>query len=92
MEGDMVASNSPAPRLDAPERSPAAERMHQSRKRRRTGQRCITLEIHDHENDGLVSSGLLDPVARNDRAAISVALGKLMDRLPPERWPVPTKG
>jgi hypothetical protein len=114
MEGDMVASNSPAPRLDAsrpfgrvteipgvaytqngacydlhglllsaqpaeqpagvppaaagtvateqsvcataetPERSPAAERMHQSRKRRRTGERCITFEIRDREIDGLV--------------------------------------
>ena len=65
----------------------AAERMRKSRKLRRAGQRCIPFVVHDHEIEALVTRGLLDPVARNDCRAIGTALGKLMDRIPPERWP-----
>lgn len=68
--------------------SPAAERMRRSRKRRRDSLRCINFDVRDKEIEGLVTSGLLDPVARNDRVAISKALGKLLDRIPPERWPL----
>ena len=66
----------------------AAERMRRSRKRRSAGQRCVTVVVFDREIEALVKRGLLDPVSRNDRRAIGTALGKLMDWLPPERWPV----
>ena len=70
--------------------SPAAERMRLARKRRRDGLRVIPFEIRDDEIGGLVTSGLLEPVARNDLNAIAQALGKLLDAMPPERWPVTT--
>jgi hypothetical protein len=66
--------------------SDAAERMRRSRKRRRDGQRCVTVVVLDREIAALVTHGLLDPVARNDRHAIAAALGKLLDQLPPECW------
>jgi hypothetical protein len=62
--------------------------MRRSRKRRRDGQRCVTVVVLDREIAALVTRGLLDPDARNDRHAIGAALGKLMDRMPPEHWPV----
>jgi hypothetical protein len=62
--------------------------MRLSRKRRRAGQRCVTVVVLDREIEALVTRQLLDPVARNDRRAIGAALCKLLDRLPPERWPV----
>jgi hypothetical protein len=64
--------------------------MCRSRKLRRAGQRCIPFAIRDNEVAALVTHGLLDPAQRNDRQAIGVALGKLMDRLPPERWAIAT--
>jgi hypothetical protein len=66
----------------------AAERMRRSRKRRSAGQRCITVVVLDREIAALVTHRLLDPDVRNDRHAIGAALGKLMDRMPPERWPM----
>jgi hypothetical protein len=66
--------------------SPGAERMRAARRRRRDGLRCIPLEIRDGEIEALVKAGVLTPDARNDRAAIAAAMGKLLDRLPPERW------
>jgi hypothetical protein len=68
--------------------SPGAERMRRSRQRRRNGLRCIPFEVRYSEVDGLVTLGLLDPVTRNDEHAIGRALGKLLDTVPPERWPV----
>jgi hypothetical protein len=64
--------------------SPAAIRMRRSRKRRRAGQRCVPFVVCDHEIEALVTSGLLNSVARNDSHAIGTALGKLVDRLPPK--------
>jgi hypothetical protein len=69
--------------------SAAAIRMRHSRERRRDKLRVIPFEIRDTEIGGLVTRGLLDPVARNDRNAVATALGKLFDAVPPERWPVP---
>lgn len=68
--------------------SPAAIRMRRSRKRRRAGQRCVSFVVCDHEIEALVRNGWLDPVARNDSRAIGLALGRLMDRLQPDRWPM----
>jgi hypothetical protein len=63
-----------------------AERMRVARQRRRDGLRCIPLEIRDDEIEALVTAGLLRSDARNDFNAIAAALGKLLDRLPPECW------
>ena len=75
----------------APQISPGAERMRRSRQRRRNGLRCIPFEVRDSEIDGLVTLGLLDPVTRNDEHAVGRALGKLLDTMPPERWPVASR-
>src|ERR1700722_14616504 len=69
---------------------PAAERMRVTRQRRRDGLRIIPFEIRDDEIEGLVTHGLLDPVARNDRNAIARAVGGLLDVGPPRRWPTAT--
>src|SRR5271157_2612704 len=74
---------------DAPQPSqlsPGAERMRAARRRRRDGLRCIPLEIRDDEIEALVKAGLLASDARNDRAVIAAAMGKMLDQLPPERW------
>lgn len=81
---DMAA---PTAKLARP-LSPAAERMRRTRERRRAGQRCVPVVVFDREVEALVKIGLLDEVARNDTHAIGNALGKLMDRLRPEHWPV----
>jgi len=71
------------------QRSEAAERMRLTRQRRRAGMRVIPFVIRDEEITVLVARGLLDPIARNDRSAVARALGKLLDTVPPERWPLP---
>jgi hypothetical protein len=78
----------PTPKLARPP-SLAAIRMRRSRKRRRDKLRVVPFEIRTDEIDGLVTHGLLDPVARNNRDEIANALGRLFDRVPPNRWPVP---
>jgi hypothetical protein len=69
--------------------SPAAIRMRRSRKRRHDKLMVVPFEIRTDEINGLVTRGLLDPVARNDRNEIANALGRLFDVVPPQRWPVP---
>jgi hypothetical protein len=68
--------------------TPAAERMRRARQRRRDGMRVIPFEVRDDEIGGLVACGLLEPVACNDPNAIARAPGRLLDAVPPERWPV----
>jgi hypothetical protein len=68
--------------------SPAAERMRRARRRRRDGMRVIPFEIRDDEIEGLVACRLLAQVSRNNRNSIALALGALLDALPPQRWPV----
>ena len=66
--------------------------MRLSRLRRRGGTRVIPFEVRDSEIDGLVTHGLLKTADRNNCEAIARVLGKLMDRMPPERWtPSPDK-
>ena len=64
-----------------------AERMRNSRRRRREGIRVVLVDLRATEIEGLISHGLLDPAMRNDRDAIGGALGKLLDRIPPGKWP-----
>ena len=64
-----------------------AERMRRWRARQKRGQRIAPVVIRDREVEGLVGVGLLDPTKQRSRAAIGNAVGKLLDRLPPEQWP-----
>jgi hypothetical protein len=64
-----------------------AQRMRASRQRKRQGIRVVLVDLRATEIEGLISHGLLDPAMRNDREAIGGALGKLLDRIPPGKWP-----
>ncbi len=63
------------------ERSPSAERMARLRKRRRQGLRAIRIDVRHTEIDAMVARGLLSPEKRDDGAAISNALGRLLDQV-----------
>jgi hypothetical protein len=54
--------------------SPAARRMRNHRKRRRSGLRCFTVQVFEKEIDTLVHRGFLDVDARNDPRAVRKAL------------------
>jgi hypothetical protein len=55
-------------------RSGPAERMRLHRQRRRRGLRCLTIELHEKEIDGLIRRGLLQQETRNNSNAILEAL------------------
>jgi len=55
-------------------RSPAAERMHLHRERKKNGMRCVMIELRNEEIDALIRKQLLKPEMRNDREAIAEAL------------------
>jgi len=52
----------------------AAQRMRDSRKRRRNGLHCISVLLHETEIDGLVAKGHLRAEQRGNRKAIKDAL------------------
>ena len=52
----------------------AAERMRQSRKRRRNGLHCLQVLLHETEIDGLVAKGHLRSEQRGNRKAVKDAL------------------
>jgi hypothetical protein len=56
--------------------SSAAERMANTRLRRRYGFRCLTIEIHKNEIAALVSSGFLDQAKSGDKYALAGALAE----------------
>jgi hypothetical protein len=59
-----------------------AERMRQSRQRRREGFiGVICVEVRQREVAALVARGLLAAADRGDRGAIAEALGRLLDSL-----------
>jgi hypothetical protein len=68
------------------QRSSAAERMRLTRDRRRKGIRLIRFEVRDAEVENLIKLNVLDANARNDREAIAIALGILLDRIPVAWW------
>jgi hypothetical protein len=68
------------------QRSPAAERMHLSRERRRKGLRCVPLEVRNAEIENLIKLDILDPARRNNPHAIAGALGRLLDQIPFSWW------
>ena len=61
-------------------RSPAAERMRLYRERRRSGLRCLLIELRETEIDALIRRGLLKSEMRNDTAEIIDALYAYLDR------------
>jgi hypothetical protein len=61
-------------------RSPAAERMRTHRERRKSGMRCLTIELRETEIDALIRKGFLKADTRNDTDAIKDALYDLLDR------------
>ena len=64
----------------SPSRSPAAERMRLYRERRRSGLRCLTIELRETEIDALIRRGLLKSETRNVDAEIIRALYAHLDR------------
>jgi hypothetical protein len=61
-------------------RSAAAERMHRHRQRRKTGLRCVTVELRATEIDALISKGLLASGTRNDPQSVLQALYAHLDK------------
>jgi hypothetical protein len=68
-------------------RGSGADRVRQSRARRKRLERVVPFEIRDSEVAGLVSQGYLEPARQNDPRAIGDALGRLFDQFPPSQWP-----
>jgi ketopantoate reductase len=64
----------------APARSPAAERMRLYRERRRSGLRCLLIELRETEIDALIRRGLLKSEMRNVDTEIIDALYAHLDR------------
>lgn len=60
--------------------SPGARRMRLYRVRKERGLRCITIELFEHEIDGLSRSGYLAAGQRSDRRAVRDAIHALLAR------------
>ena len=60
--------------------SSAAQRMRLHRQRRKTGLRCVTVELRATEIEALIRKGLLKDVTRNDRQAVLDAIYAHLDR------------
>jgi hypothetical protein len=60
--------------------SGVAERMRRHRQRRRSGLRCLSIELRETEIDTLIRKGLLRKETRNDPKAIRKALYDHFDR------------
>jgi hypothetical protein len=60
----------------------SAERMRRHRFLRKVGLRSIPVQLHDHEIEELVSTGLLQASERQNPTAIAIALGLYLDRHP----------
>jgi hypothetical protein len=60
--------------------SPAAERMRQHRERKKSGMRCVMLELRETEIDALIRKGFLKSDARNDKTQITDAIYAYFDQ------------
>jgi hypothetical protein len=60
-------------------RSPAAERMRFHRERKKSGMRCVMIELRETEINALIRKGFLEPDARNNRSAIVDAIYAYFD-------------
>ena len=88
MPGAPVAGNqvqaaptpsAPPAARSKPSASKAAERMRESRQRKRKGMKCFTIELRDTEISELVQRGLLDGGKRADSKAILEAIYRHLD-------------
>ena len=61
-------------------RTPAAERMRLYRERRRSGLRCLIIELRETEIDALIRKGLLKSEMRNVDTEIIDAIYAHLDR------------
>jgi hypothetical protein len=80
-----VARNGNAQRVAC---SPSADRVRLSRARHKRHERVVPIEVRDSEIAALVNHGFLAPDRTNDLRAIGDAFGRLLDQMPPERWPM----
>ena len=60
-------------------RTRAAARMQRSRKRRREGISCYTIQLRDNEIEALVDLGLLSPVECANRRSVIKAIHAFVD-------------
>jgi hypothetical protein len=60
----------------------SAARMRRHRALRKAGLPSIPVQLHEHEIDELVSSGLLQARERQDPTDVAIALGLYLDRHP----------
>jgi hypothetical protein len=65
-----------------------AERMRRWRRRRAKGLHVIPIQIFNHEIANLVTRGFLAASDRDDRQAISHAMGKMLNALRLDHWPM----
>ncbi len=72
MPDQAAVENSPPP-------TASALRMRLHRDRRRSGLRCLTLQVRDREIDALVRRGLLTAEKRNVVREITMAFYKFLD-------------
>jgi hypothetical protein len=66
----------------------AAERMRRCRRRKAKGLRVIPVQIFDREITNLVTRGFLAASERDDRRAVAHAMGKMLNALTSDRWPM----
>jgi hypothetical protein len=67
--------------IEAPKAlSPSAERMRRHRERRRSGFRCVTVQLREREIAELVRRGLLKPEDRSQPVAIVNAFHAYLDQ------------
>jgi hypothetical protein len=60
-------------------RSPAAERMRAHRQRKKSGMRCLMIELRETEIDALIRRGFLKAGARSDTGALTDAIYAYFD-------------
>lgn len=61
-------------------RSSSAERMRQHRERKKSGMRCLMIELRETEINALIQKGFLNADARNDKSEIADAIYAYFDR------------
>jgi hypothetical protein len=62
------------------DRSPAAGRMRAHRERKKSGMRCVLIELRETEIEALIRKGFLKSDARNDKIEIADALYAYFDQ------------
>ena len=61
--------------------TPGAQRVRDSRARRREGFRVVPLELHDREVTALIETGWLAEADCSNRVAVAAAMGAMLDHM-----------